>query len=768
MTGPNENKPEVESHATYQEENDRLLLSNALVRMGLSAADGTIVSLLQRETNAELVDGEAAAAEGYLWRMELVTGEGKSLVVTSRDCVEFTRSLARHRREGALGLWLQWRGFRVGSTIVDGAVTAHVTLPEDAASIAFEDEVELPDGFEVRSIDFPCICGLGHSDPLTDDALFFPLSGGIALPNPRASAPSGQAAAWEASYPGPASLQLLGYAVGDRTAVWLAARDPSGSRKTLAASGMAAANRLRLWITHFPTVRPDGRWATGYPSAMGVVNGDWFEAGREYRTWAAAQPWAARGRGGERVLPPLTTAYGLWASYWGGARRCVSAMRELQRLVNVPIKLDWRCWHGCARDGAYPDYLPPRDGEDALAAAEGQLGDAGVLDQVSINAFLASQQSIAWQEHDLAPCAIQSSGEPGPLTRPVRLPLAVMCPGAEHWRAILARTAREAAARGTDGVLLEDLGSSRAAACRAPNHQHGPPSPSEWMRTLHALLAEVRAAVGTSRQIATDELSEALTADVDAFLSNHAAAERQLRPPEEFGHRWVPIPLFAAVYHDYATVVGPAASLVNHRPYDPDWAASAIAEMREPPHVMQRDYQTQFCLEVARAMLWGYQPLLENFRPEQARDDSNRHKLAFLAVALRAQAWGIGALLPQSQFMGLLAVDCPGIEADMLVDPPYSSAAERRFYRRSLPAVHASAWRVPGGGLALVLANIHSQAVEFAARLRSSRLNLKLPLRLIGRAFSEDGDVPAASLRTSGSEISGKLPGRAIVLVSLR
>jgi len=167
-------------------------------------------------------------------------------------------------------------------------------------------------------------------------------------------------------------------------------------------------------------------------------------------------------------------------------------------------------------------------------------------------------------------------------------------------------------------------------------------------------------------------------------------------------------------------------------------------------------------------MIWGYQPLLEAFSPEQARDDSNRHKLAFLAAALRAQAWGIGALLPQSQFMGPVAIESPTIEADMLVNPPVAGAVQRRSYRQSVASVIGSAWRVPGGGLALVLVNIHSQAVEFTARLRSSRLGLQLPLRLMGRTFSEDGDVPAASLRASGSEIGGRLPGRAVVLVSLR
>jgi hypothetical protein len=118
--------------------------------------------------------------------------------------------------------------------------------------------------------------------------------------------------------------------------------------------------------------------------------------------------------------------------------------------------------------------------------------------------------------------------------------------------------------------------------------------------------------------------------------------------------------------------------------------------------------------------------------------------------------------------MGPLAIESSPAEIEFLISPPGSGSADRRAVRRSVHPVLGSAWRTPGSGLALLLANVSQQPGEFAARLRSSRLSLQLPLRLVGRTFSEDGDVPAASLRPSGSEISGRLPGRSVVLISLR
>ncbi len=763
---PNETEPAAP--AAYREEADRLILTNPLVSLAFDAANGTIVSLLQRPTRAELIDAEEASVEGMLWRLEVAGGDGDTIEITNRDAAKFVHTIGRHRHEGELRLWLQWSDFTVGAAKVEAVVTAHIAFPDDSAMVLFEAEIELPAGKSAQSFHFPCVGSVSSPDPLADDGVFLPVSGGVYLPNPRAFTSAKAAPSWSVNYPGPASLQLFGYCCGERTTLYLTAQDSTAARKTFYAGIMPASSRLRFWIIHHPTPRPDGFWAVGYATGLGLVDGDWFEAAREYRSWAAEQPWTARGRGGERVLPPLTSAYGLWASHWGGARRTVSAMRELQRLVNVPIKLDWRCWHGCVRECAYPDYLPPRDGEEAYAQAEAQLTDSGVLDQLSISALLASRESSIWEADGAEVYAFQQGDDPAPLARTLGAALAIMCPGTTYWRGKLADLAHTIAAHGADGVYLEDLGSALATSCQQRNHEHGLPDRTQWATSIRALLTEIRKAIGKSRQIATDSPLEPYLDLVDACFSDHAAAERDSLLPESFGHHWQPIPLFATVYHDYTTMVGPAVSLVNHRTYDPLWSSSMIADLREPASIMQRDYQTQFCLEVARSLTWGYAPLLDGFSPEHARDDTNRHKIAFLAAALRAQAWGIGALVPQSQFMGSLKMEGPTLEADLLINPTYSIAANRRSQRRVLPTAYGSAWRVPGGGLALVLVNIHTQPVDFTARLRDSRLNLQLPLRMIGRTFSEDGDVPAASLRASGSEIGGKLPGRGIVLVSLR
>ena len=173
-------------------------------------------------------------------------------------------------------------------------------------------------------------------------------------------------------------------------------------------------------------------------------------------------------------------------------------------------------------------------------------------------------------------------------------------------------------------------------------------------------------------------------------------------------------------------------------------------------------------MEVARATIWGHHPVLENFVPGQTRDDANRHKMAFLAATVRASAWGVGALLPFAEFMGPLAAESSALDIALLVNGPRSVPSQRRSICRRVKPVLGTAWRAPGGSTALVLTNMDAQPQDFAARLRSRRLGVQLPLRMAGRVFSEDGDTAAPKLRAAGSEISGNLPARSVLLMSLR
>jgi len=754
----------------FRQESERLVLTNQTFALAFSTtANGTIVSLSHRELQRELIDSAEAVAEGILWRLHVTTGDDKPSSFTNRTCGAFSHSLGPDRDQ-ALRLRLEWTELRVGAAHVPGKIVANIIFPGAGPCALFELEIELPQHISVTAVEFPCLCAVGSAEPLTEESLFLPLAGGVLVSEPRmATSASGPSARWQIDYPGPASLQMLGYSCGPGTTAWIDSRDPSGSRKAFVADQMAHSNRLLLSITHHPPSSKPGLWSPGYPSAVGVVRGDWFEAARAYRNWASQQAWCERGWGGGRRLPLLTSSNGLWTSYWGDSRGAVAVARSLQRLVNAPVKLDWRSWHHCARNGAYPDYFPPRDGDEVFADFKRHLSDAGVLTQLSLDGLLASPQSETWQNDDLQQYALLPSSQ-APADEPASSPsgLVPICPATTYWREKLVSLSRQRIALRTEGLHLEHLADALPISCSQEQHGHPPALPSQWADAVRAILADIRSLLGTRVHLAVDGPCETFLDLSEAFFTTHPAAEREGLFAAHTDLRCAPIPLFSAVYHDYATLVGPGASLANPRPHDPLWPTETVRELRQPSPLMDRDYDTQFYLEVARAALWGHQLLLSNFFPQQGRAERNHPKLAFLAAALRAQAWGVGALLPNSEFMGPLTIECPPISLDLLINPPGSAPEQRESIRRSIPPVLGSAWRVRGSGLTLALANIHHQPVEFATQLRSARFSVSLPIQLIGRTFSEDGDVPGATLRASGTDIGGHLPARSIVLVTLR
>ena len=673
----------------FREEPDRLVLTSPSFSVAFSTlANGAIVSLHHHRSGVELVEAGEATAEGALWVIKLVSGAGATVVLTSRTCAGFTHS-ASADGIGSLHLDLKWSGLRAGAAHLHGEVTAHFTVPHDGRAITAELAFDLPEGLSVGAVEFPRIGSLGAVDPLTEENVFLPLGDGVLIPDPRALAARLEGKTWEAEYPGPASLPLVGYSRGPGVVLWLSCRDPDGARKTTAAGGMPHSNRLSLWLRHYPQTRGEGQWTLGYPTTLGVTSGDWYEAAREYRSWAIRQPWCQRGPPRDRHLPALTGAQGMWLSHSGSGESANVVVRDLLHHVNAPLRLDWRDWHA----GAPPEHFPPRDGDEGFAQAVRELAECGVYVQLAFEGRGLDRETAA-------------------------------------------TLAGKGAARGAEGIYFQHLGRELA------------PQGAEAAREA---LSAARGAVGESYHLATDGPVEAYVEFLDAFLTEHTAAERVGAASERFGARWSPLPMFTAVYHEYCAQIA---------------AGPTLAAARLPDPLAGRDFQAQFCLEIARGMIWGRQLALSHFALEQARDERNRRKLAFLAAALRAQAWGVGAVLPEAEFLGLLAVDAPSLEVELLVTPR-DQQAEPKVVRRRMSPVLGAAWRVPGGGNALVMANIHDHPVEFSTLLRPGRMILNPPLHLVGQTFSEDGDAPAATLRASGTEVAGRLPARCLLLVTL-
>jgi hypothetical protein len=633
-------------------EADRLTLENPALSLGFSRrGHGAIVALAHAATGISFLDPTEGGERG-LWEIGLVSQAGTVVTLRSRACLHFTSTLSVDGG-GTQHLHLQWEGLRAGTGVIDGAVTAHFALPPDAQCATADLSFTLPEGLSVGEVVFPRLVALSSSEPGTEESVFLPVSDGLLLPDPHhalACAPDGR---WEVDYLDAASMQLFGYSCGARASVWLACRDAEARAKEMVVAAVPEARRLSLWVRHHPVGDGAGAWSLGYRVAVGVTPGDWYEAAKDYRTWAGAQSWCRRGY--PRARPALTAARGLWLTHQGDGASARAAVQELLRQINAPVRLDWR---GGAAD------------EEELTRVVRELAEAGVYIQLGCDA--------------------------GP-----------------------AELASQAAVQGAAGVYLD--GAARE------------------------VLARVRETLGERYQLSVDGPVERCLDLVDAFVSRHAVAERAGLVGTEFGPRWQSIPMFTAAYHEYCAQMAQGPSLL------------AMPPTETTPG---KDFATQFCLEVARALVWGQQLGLSYLRPEQVREERQRRKLAFLAAARRAQSWGVGSVLAEAEFVGPLEVETPSIEAEFLREPA-------EVMRRRILPVLGTVWRVAGGGHALVLANVHEQAVDFFARIRPGRVALPVGVQVTGRAFSEDGDAPAGTLRAREKEFVGHLPARSVLLATL-
>src|SRR5690606_13090180 len=78
---------------------------------------------------------------------------------------------------------------------------------------------------------------------------------------------------------------------------------------------------------------------------------------------------------------------------------------------------------------------------------------------------------------------------------------------------------------------------------------------------------------------------------------------------------WESIPLFQAVYHQYAISYGNYSSLLNP-PYDEMWP-----DEHRPVEALQpldTAFNKQFLMEQARSFVWGMQPMISNYKPSLA------------------------------------------------------------------------------------------------------------------------------------------------------
>ena len=284
--------------------------------------------------------------------------------------------------------------------------------------------------------------------------------------------------------------------------------------------------------------------------------------------------------------------------------------------------------------------------------------------------------------------------------------------------------------------------------CYDPSHGHSIGGGNYWVEDFNGLASRIRAqAVRTV--LAGEGSGEDWITSLDLFLTLGVSRERYIGGDAE------PIPLFQAVYHDYAITFGSYSSLV-YPPFDERWPAELRPEGCET--LLPERFSLQFRMEQARALVYGIQPSIANYHA--FLDQARSREMAFALLLARTRMCYLDYLL-YGRMERVPAMTVPTALADISKVSIYArdgQAAAR--ITKEVPLLYTGMWRSQEGALALFLVNIGEEALPVDFSLDPAAYGLPAACQAC-----MDGETLARASE-GALNVSALIPGRSIRVIT--
>ncbi len=659
-----------------------------------------------------------------LWTLALETEAGRREVRPS-DAGAFSAERAGDR------VTLTWDGFAAPEA-PHLQVVVRAEVGGEGNAIVWRVAARGLGALRLTEVRFPEIEGVvTHGD----ESLSVPVWLGLVTDRPMEMLGPGRRLRYD--YPGLTAMQYVAWLRADGPGLMLACDDTRAFRKSFLIDG-GEGGRVSFRVEHLPerSEHAQDAYEPLYAVETRLPRGDWFTAAEIYRASAPARYWSERSRMRNDLVPGWVRQTGLWVWNRGRSPGVLEPAALLQEETALPVSVLWHWWHGCSYDEGFPEYLPPREGEDGFRSAVERAHRVGLHALVYMNQRLWGMETASWAETGAERYAVKN--REGKVTPEVyntftRAACAAMCIHTDFWRETYTGIATEAInALGVDGVYMDQACSS--LACYDPTHGHPVGGGAYWVEGFRKLAAGIRRLAAKPVALAGEGTGEAWLPHLDVMLSLEISRERYMGPD-----LWEPVPLFQAVYHPDAIQYGNYSSLALP-PYDEFWPAEHAPE--DPGALMDRKYATQFRLEQARSFVWGQQPAIANFAPEQLTE--REEEIAYVARLARLRM-SVGRYLIHGTMLRppALAVEERTVPFSRL--SIYAGRDGRLTeYERTAPLAVAAAWRAPSGRLGVALAGIVEEELEVGVTLDAVQHGLRGPAtvwRLDGTRSERVGSV---------------------------
>ena len=677
------------------------------MRLRLSAADGHLESLAD---GAGQVIATAPTDSVGLWSIDFSPGSTPARL----HAAEAGRFAWRRLTSGAFQLtWDRFPGaaspMRVVATIRarrDTTTAWHIAL-EGIGTLA------------VETLRYPRLTGIAQLG--TAEQLAVPQWMGQRTREPRRllAGPEGTGRRLEWTYPGQLSLQVLSLTSSGRGGLYLAADDTLAYRKLFALWGARDGSAGYEVVHALSNPGQNARYAPSYAAIIGVTSGDWFSAVERYRAWGTRQYWARTSRLATGKSPSWIHDTGIWVWNRGRSNVVLEPAAQLQADAKLPVSVFWHWWHGGPYDTSFPDYLPPREGAEGFTRAVATAHEAGLHAIVYMNQRLWCTDTPSWKRENAERWAVRErDGKVRQETYNVfePLPCAPMDVSTKFWRDKYAGIADTVIQQyKLDGIYMDQAVLS--LACWSADHGHPVGGGHYWMDGFRELAQDLRRRAGKSASAYAGEGGgESWLPDLDAFLTLQVSQERYIDPASG----WEPLPIFQAAYHPYAVTYGTYGSL-TWPPYDDLWPVAT-----RPANAMtllDSKYRQQYLLEQARMFVWGMQPTIANFLPEQLT--ARRAEIDYLERLARLR-YGL-----RDYFQSGVMLRAPEVRVDsanVLMSRVSIYAARRGGATEAVvrsPLVLSGAWRAKDGRVALALASIADEPREVELRFETGRYGVR-------------------------------------------
>ncbi|MEO7082957.1 MAG: DUF6259 domain-containing protein [Gemmatimonadaceae bacterium] len=689
-------------------------LADAAMRIEFSSADGHVRSL--RDWNGRVLVGAGSDSIG-LWSLDLGPGSAAS-TVTASQAGRFA-----WRRTDARSLEFTWDDF-AATAAPKLRVVATVRLRADSTA-SWRIRLNGIRGVVVDRLHYPRLTGISLS--AAHQELAVPSWMGQRARDPRAllAGPDGAGRRLEFVYPGALSMQALAFSSASEGGLYFAADDTAAYRKGFALWGDRNGTAGYDMVHVLSNPGEANGYAPSYAALVGVIPGDWFSAVERYRKWGTKQYWARGSWLSTGATPAWMRATGIWEWNRGRSNVVLEPAAQLQRDAGLPVSVFWHWWHNGPYDTSFPDYLPPREGAGPFTDAVKKAHAAGLHVITYMNQRLWCINTPSWKREGAERWAVhERDGTVREETYNVfdPKPCATMDIATPFWRNKYAGIADTVIKQyGVDGIYMDQAVLSLVDW--SPDHGHPVGGGNYWMQGFRALASDLRARnADRPAGFAGEGGGESWLPDLDAFLTLQVSQERYVDPASG----WEVIPMFQAAYHPYALTYGTYGSLTLP-PYDELWPAEKRPQTAMT--LLDLKYARQFYLEQARMFVWGMQPTIANFLPNQLTE--RRAQIDYLERLAKLR-YGLREFFMTGVF--LRAPDVAAPISDILSSRISIYAARlggpTEAHIRS-PEVLASAWKAADGRVAIALASISDSALVAAITLPPGAYGLPARTRMI-------------------------------------